>query len=67
MPRVQRAIRWRDGSEIDSAEMQIEDIERRVELLGGLGVSEKFVEEEAAKLPALRARLAELKATAKAA
>jgi len=47
--------------------MQIEDIERRVELLGGLGVSEKFVEEEAAKLPALRARLAELKATAKAA
>jgi hypothetical protein len=58
--RVQRAIRWRDGSEIERIEMQIEDIKRSTGLLG-----EEWVAKERAKLPKLRTRLAELKATAK--
>jgi hypothetical protein len=58
--RVQRAIRWRDGSEVERLEIQIEDTERRVELLQGAEIAER----EAARLPELRARLAELKAYA---
>jgi hypothetical protein len=58
--RVMRAIRWRDGSEVDRVEIQIADIERRASLLG-----EEWVAKEIATLPELRAKLAELKATGK--
>jgi hypothetical protein len=60
--KVQRAIRWRDGSEIDRVEIEIADIERRAKVLG-----EDWVAEEIARLPDLRAKLAELKASAKVA